>query len=259
MRFDLFLLNENAGDFRLIVLLTDFGGSEYVGIMKGVIHSLHPDAKIVDLTHDIPPQSVREGAWVLLKSYRHFPKDTIFVCVVDPSVGSTRDAIVVRTTNYTFIGPDNGLMYPAVRDDVVKNVSSIIIPNDSSNTFHGRDVFARMAGYLLCDQAEKMLGGFKQRLGVTLSFAPEGRNGEIVRIDKFGNIITNLPPLSKSSYQLATVDLKWELEWHSNYSSGPDSGLFLVTSSYDTLEITTKNASAIEELRMSVGERITIE
>ncbi|MHA1927763.1 MAG: SAM hydrolase/SAM-dependent halogenase family protein [Candidatus Thorarchaeota archaeon] len=243
----------------MIVLLTDFGGSEYVGIMKGVIHSLHPEAKIVDLTHDIPPQSVREGAWVLLKSYKHFPKDTIFVCVVDPSVGSTRDAIVVQTTNYTFIGPDNGLMYPAVRDDVVKNVSSIIIPSDSSNTFHGRDVFARMAGYILQGEAGKMLGGFKRRLGVTIGLAPDGRKGEIVRIDKFGNIITNLPPLSKNRYQLATEDLKWELEWYANYSSGPESGVFLVTSSYDTLELTIKNASANEELHMSVGERVTIE
>ena len=188
----------------MIVLLTDFGGSEYVGIMKGVIHSLHPDAKIVDLTHDIPPQSVREGAWVLLKSYKHFPKETIFVCVVDPSVGSTRDAIVVQTIYYTFIGPDNGLMYPAARDDVVKNVSSIIIPSDSSNTFHGRDVFAKMAGYILQDQAGKMLGGFKRRLGVTIGLAPVGRKGEIVRIDNFGNIITNLPPLSKNNYQLTT-------------------------------------------------------
>jgi len=243
----------------MIVFLTDFGASEYVGIMKGVIHALSPGAQIVDLTNNIPPQSVREGAWVLLKSYKHFPKDSIFVCVVDPGVGSARDGIVVQTTNYTFIGPDNGLMYAAVRDDVVKNISSIIVPDDSSDTFHGRDVFARMAGYLLLQQSGAMLGGFKKRLGVTLNFNLEGRTGEVVRIDSFGNIITNIPPLETSKYQLVTDDFRWELEWYPTYSVGPDSGVFLVTSSYGTLEITVKNSPAIEELKLSIGERITLE
>ena len=259
MRFVLFQSNEFDGVLRVIVLLTDFGASEYVGIMKGVIHSLSPDAQIVDLTHNIPPQSVREGAWVLLKSYKHFPKDSIFVCVVDPGVGSTRDGIVVQTTNYTFIGPDNGLMYPAVRDDVVTNVSSIIIPADSSNTFHGRDVFARMAGYLLRDQAGMMLGGFKKRLGVTLGFSLNGRKGEVVRIDHFGNIITNIPPLDKDRYQLITDDIRWELQWYPTYSFGPDTGIFLVTSSYGTVEITAKNSPATDELHLSIGESISLE
>lgn len=255
----MFQSNDFDGVLRVIVLLTDFGASEYVGIMKGVIHSLHPEAQIVDLTHEIPPQSVREGAWVLLNSYKHFPKNSIFVCVVDPGVGTSRDAVVVTTTNYTFIGPDNGLMYPAIRDDGVKNVSSIIIPDGSSNTFQGRDVFARMAGYLLLDQAGTMLGGFKQRLGVTLNFNLEGRKGEVVRIDHFGNIITNIPPLEHDRYQLVTDDIQWELRWYPTYSLGPDIGVFLVTSSYGTVEITAKNSSAIDELHLSIGERISLE
>ncbi|MHA2377567.1 MAG: SAM hydrolase/SAM-dependent halogenase family protein [Candidatus Thorarchaeota archaeon] len=102
----------------MIVLMTDFGESEYVGIIKGVIYSIAPEAQVVDLTHTISPQSTREGAWILLNSYHFFPKGSIFVCVVDPGVGTDRDAVVVKTENYTFVGPDNGLMFPASKQNL---------------------------------------------------------------------------------------------------------------------------------------------
>ncbi|MHA2424373.1 MAG: SAM hydrolase/SAM-dependent halogenase family protein [Candidatus Thorarchaeota archaeon] len=239
--------------------MTDFGDSEYVGVMKGVIYSISPKAEIVDLTHGIPPQSVREGAWVLLKSYTHFPKGSVFVCVVDPGVGSERDAVLVRTKNYTFIGPDNGLLYEAVCDDEMENVSSIMIESSASNTFHGRDVFAVAAAYYLRNQVNKVLGGFKSSLSVKLEFHQEGRTGEIVRIDRFGNIITNIPPQEKTEFKLLTNDLRWDIGWFPTYSEGPDRGIFLVTGSYNTLEIAARNTSASDEVHLSVGERVTIE
>lgn len=243
----------------MIVLMSDFGESEYVGVMKGVILSLCPTAEIVDLTHSISPQSVIEGAWVLLQTYKHFPKGSIFVCVVDPGVGTARDAVVVNTRNYTFIGPDNGLLYPAGKDDGTVSVSSIVTGTDASKTFHGRDIFARMAGLVLRNQSSKMLGGFKPSLSVTLEFEQIGRKGVVVRIDRFGNIITNITPAEKSEYLLVTDDLRWSIQWYATYSEGPDSGVFLVTGSYGTLEVAAKNGRAAEEIPLRVGDRVTLE
>lgn len=239
--------------------MTDFGDSEYVGVMKGVIHSLCPTAEIIDLTHSIPPQAIIEGAWVLYKSYRYFPKGSIFIGVVDPGVGTERDSVVVKTRNYIFIGPDNGLLYPAAQDDEMVSVSSIIVEPSASRTFHGRDVFARAAGFILRNQADRMLGGFKPSLNVTLEFNLHERTGVIVRIDKFGNIITNIPPLKKIDYKLRTDDLRWDIHWYPTYQAGPDYGVFLVTGSYDTLEIAAKDASAAEEIPLKVGDRLTID
>ncbi len=243
----------------MIVLMSDFGESEYVGVMKGVILSLCPTAEIVDLTHSISPQSIIEGAWVLLQTYKFFPKGSIFVSVVDPGVGTTRDAVVVKTRNYTFIGPDNGLLYPAAKADGTVSVSSIVSGNDASKTFHGRDVFARMAGLILRNQPSKMLGGFKPSLSVTLEFEQIGRKGVVVRIDRFGNIVTNISPEAKSEYLLVTDDLRWSIGWFATYGEGPDSGVFLVTGSYGTLEVAAKNGRATEEIPLKVGDRIAIE
>ncbi len=243
----------------MIVIMTDFGDSEYVGVMKGVILSLCPTADIIDLTHSIPSQSILEGAWVLYKSYKFFPKNTIFVGVVDPGVGTTRDSVVVKTKNYTFIGPDNGLLYPAAAEDGIVSVSSIVVEPSAARTFHGRDVFAKMAAFLLRNQADRMLGGFKASLSVSLEFRLEERTGVIVRIDKFGNIITNIPPLEKTEYILRTEDLRWDIGWYPTYHEGPEYGVFLVTGSYGTLEIAAKDSSAANEIPLSVGDRVTID
>jgi S-adenosylmethionine hydrolase len=103
----------------MIVLLTDFGHSEYVGVMKGVIYSIAADAKIVDLCHSISPQSIIEASWVLKNDYKYFPQGSIFCCVVDPGVGTQRRAIAVRTENYYFVGPDNGLFWETVSEQKV--------------------------------------------------------------------------------------------------------------------------------------------
>ncbi len=243
----------------MIVLLTDFGESEYVGVMKGVIYSLCPTEQVVDLTHGIPPQSIREAAWVLLNSYSSFPKGTVFVCVVDPGVGTDRDPVLVKTKNYTFIGPDNGLLYPAATSDSVESISTIIIGEKASQTFHGRDVFAPAAAYYIRNQSGKVLGGFKQSLGVSLTFNQTERQGEVVRIDRFGNIITNIPPTDKIQYLLTTSDLRWNVEWFPTYSLGPDRGIFLVTGSYGTLEITVKNGDAQAEVPLKIGDELSLE
>jgi S-adenosylmethionine hydrolase len=243
----------------MIVLLTDFGESEYVGVMKGVILGHDADAKIVDLTHSITPQSVREAAWVLLNSYRYFPKQSVFVCVVDPGVGTGRDAVLVKTPEYVFIGPDNGLLYPATRGTAERQVFSIRVDSSVSHTFHGRDVFAVAAGKYHARMPVREIGVLKNDLEVPLSFHLEGRTGEVVRIDRFGNIITNIPPKDSQRLEVNYGTRRFELPLCRNYAEGPSSGLFLLVGSYGTLEIAVQNKRAIDYLPVGIGEKISIE
>lgn len=135
----------------LVTLTTDFGG-HYLGIMKGVIKSRSPAAEVVELSSEVEPFDVKGAAFVLYSSYRYFPRGTIHVVVVDPGVGSARKAIAVRTKNYTFIGPDNGVLIPASNDDGIVEVREItnktLLLREISSTFHGRDVFAPVAAFL---------------------------------------------------------------------------------------------------------------
>ena len=185
----------------MIVLLTDFGASEYVGVMKGVILGLAPGAEIIDLCHSISAQSVIEGAWVLKNSYKYFPKGAIFCCVVDPGVGTERRAIAVKTKEYYFVGPDNGLLWEAVAGQKVLEIRELSIPADASpsspigyaaasRTFHGRDVFAKAA-----EQIERglfvKLGKIIKDMRI-LEICKKGREGTVVRVDVFGNVVTNL-------------------------------------------------------------------
>lgn len=240
----------------MITLLTDFGQSEYVGVMKGVIYSMYPQAIVCDLYHSLSPQYIKEGAWILLQNYKYFPKGTIFVCVVDPGVGSERNALLIKTKNYFFIGPDNGLMYPAAIEDGIEKVI-ILSTQGVSMTFHGRDVFAKAAGMFEKDkQLEKL--GKPGKIEHELGFYLKERTGEIVRIDHFGNIITNLPSLHKKKYVVTYKNKKLELPFYTTYASAPENQLFLITGSCTTLEISLKNGSALKKLKISCGDTITI-
>jgi S-adenosylmethionine hydrolase len=243
----------------MIVLMTDFGDSEYVGMMKGVITTITPSTHIEDLTHSITPQSVREGAWVLLQSYKYFPKGTTFVCVIDPGVGTKRAAVIIRTKNYVFVGPDNGLLYPATHDDGIESIVEVNMTEPISATFHGRDVFAKVGAYVVQDFFDKITQSLRNSLDIPLHFHLEGRSGEVVRIDHFGNIITNIPSLEKDAYKLTHKDLKRKIGWAPTYEDGQEHDIFLVTGSANTLEISAKNRRADSILKVQIGQRITLE
>ncbi len=243
----------------MIVLLTDFGESEFVGMMKGAILSINSDVQVIDLTHSITPQSVREGAWVLLQSYKTFPKGAIFVCVVDPGVGTVRNAVHVETENYSFIGPDNGLMYPAASSDEIRTVNVLRIDKEAAPTFHGRDVFAKAAGFLSIGALSSRIVKSKSELDVPLEFRLDGREGEVVRIDRFGNIVTNIPPTKDSQIHIVTDGLDRVIAQCKTYSDGPDDDIFAITGSAGTLEISKKNGSAIDDVEVAVGHRILLE
>lgn len=240
----------------MIVLLTDFGQSEYVGVMKGVIYRLHAAARIVDLCHDLRPQSIVEASWILKNSYRYFPQGSVFCCVVDPGVGTARKAIAVRTEEYCFVAPDNGLLWETLREREIDAMRELPVPADASRTFHGRDVFAKAAARADLRHFDAL--GKKIEALEKLELYQDGRTGIIVRIDRFGNIVTNVPPLDKSEYTVTIEGRERTMPFCATYDEAPDDTLFLITGSNHTLEISLKNNNAGERVRVTPAKRITI-
>ena len=240
----------------MIVLLTDFGQSEYVGVMKGVIYRIDRSIKIADLCHDISAQNIIEASWILKNNYKYFPEGTTFCCVVDPGVGTERKTLAVKTGSYYFVAPDNGLLWETLKEQRNIDARQIPIPPDASRTFHGRDVFARAA-------ANIELGNFEdsrervsqiQKLEIYLN-PPEGT---VVRIDSFGNVITNLLRQDKDTYSVAIGEKTYTMNYYPNYDAAKDNELFLIEGSCNTVEISIKNGSASAKLAVETGQRITI-
>jgi S-adenosylmethionine hydrolase len=190
----------------IIALLTDFGSEDgYVGTMKGVIAGIAPDAHVIDITHEIAPQRVAAGAWVLASAYRYFPAGTVFVCVVDPGVGSTRRAVALHVGEWYFVGPDNGLFHFILAEQPVHQ--AVLLTNATyhlrqvSATFHGRDIFAPVGAHLAHSTGRALpdLGTVVDPTTLQrLDIAPPVRKGaaiegRVIHIDHFGNLITNVP------------------------------------------------------------------
>lgn len=185
----------------IITLTTDFGLSDpYVGIMKGVILSINPAARVIDVSHLIKAGSVLQAAGIIRESYTFFPKGTVHVAVVDPAVGTERRLILLETEEYLFVGPDNGIFWPIiVAHPDIKVIhlteSKYFLPN-ITHTFHGRDIFAPVAAHLSGGVDPSNMGPSindpvplkiprPQQTGQVLS-------GQIIRVDHFGNLITNI-------------------------------------------------------------------
>ena len=190
-----------------IALLTDFGLTDtYVGTMKGVIAGIAPGTNVIDLNHHIPPQDVAAGAYALLTSYADFPNHTVFCCVVDPEVGSGRDALAAQVTaqsdTYWFVFPDNGLLTPLLQEVTLEAVVSLDNPKyhhkKASRTFHGRDIFAPTSAHLANGVELAALGTHRDPDRVRRLEWPEvvptehGFDARVIHVDHFGNLITNL-------------------------------------------------------------------
>jgi len=240
----------------MIILLTDFGDSEYVGVMKGVMLSLNKNAKIIDLTHEISPQDVIEASWVLKNNYHFFPKDSVFCCVIDPGVGSKRQILAIRTGDYYFIAPDNGLLWETLKHEKILSQRYIPVPKEASKTFHGRDVFAQAAARIDLQNYYERTRPIKKIKELT--FYQKNREGIIVRVDHFGNIITNIKKGRKSSYKVKIEKTTLTLPYYETYSKAPNKKLFLVEGSNHTLELSIKNSNANNQLKLKTGQKIKI-
>jgi S-adenosyl-L-methionine hydrolase (adenosine-forming) len=181
-----------------ITLLSDFGLKDpYVGIMKGVMLSLNPHLTLIDITHDIEPQDVREASFLVPEYYPFFPPGTIHLCVVDPTVGSARKALVLEKDGHFFVGPDNGLFSHILKGAYIYEICNpaLLLPN-VSNTFHGRDVFSPAVAYLALGLSSSDFGPSVVDPvllpGLDPSVHDDLMAGEIVRFDRFGNAISNI-------------------------------------------------------------------
>ncbi len=246
----------------IITLTTDFGTRDwFVGSMKGVILGINPQAQIVDITHEAPPGDVRTGAFALAASYRCFPRLTVHVAVVDPGVGSQRAAIAVRTADYFFVGPDNGVLSLALAREKVLEIRRIenaaLLRQPVSETFHGRDVFAPVAARLtqgvLLDSLGAKLDGYARLDWSQPRVVGGALRGEIIYIDRFGNCITNLGAPGSSAGKVRVAGTV-EARVRQFYQQGALGEPIAVVGSTGLLEIAINGGNAAQSLGLSVGD-----
>jgi len=259
--------NNCSGRHPPIVFLSDFGPGHYLGQMKGVAASVAPGASLLDLTHEISPQNIFEGAVVLKDSYEEFPEGSIFVCVVDPGVGSGRCPILIRKQGRFFVGPDNGLMslvpdgsdFQAVLLDKPEFFRSRV-----SRTFHGRDIFSPVAGHLWNGVLMDAIGSRMECEIVHLAipepvFSEKMMEGCSLFFDSFGNIITNIDSemIDEGSW---AVEVKGKRigKICRTYSEVHEGRLCAVIGSSGRLEIAVRNGSASEKLHLARSRHVRI-
>ncbi len=256
----------------LITLLTDFGTRDaYVGSLKGVILSLNPEVRLVDLSHEVEPQDIKAGAFMLAEAAAYFPPGTIHLAVVDPGVGSRRRALAARCRGHYWVGPDNGLFHlifnRATDLAMVSLNNPVYFQPRVSATFHGRDIFAPVAAHLSLGVD---LDDFGPRVTDPVSltfpepeFGPEAIKGEIISVDRFGNLISNIPAEVVAS-QLG--DRGWRLQAGSLSLKGPARtyadaapGEFLaLPGSHGFVEIACAMDNAARRLQKGVGLAVSI-
>jgi len=256
---------------QVITLLTDFGTRDYfVASMKGVILSINPDAVVIDITHDVPSFNVLKAAFILWATYRYYPRGTVHVVVVDPGVGTSRRALAIRSRNYYFIGPDNGVLTMAADDDGVVEVREIsnrsVMLGEVSSTFHGRDIFAPAAAHIGLTRFEDYGPVVRDYVKLTM---PEPRleggviKAQVVYVDKFGNVFTSVRRgMFNIGYgDLLTVNVKGRLvRLRVNRSYGyVDRGEALALfNSMNFLELAVNGGSFAEEYGLSEGDQVEL-
>ena len=259
----------------IITLLTDFGlKNAYIAQMKGVIYSIAPQAKCVNITNCVPHQKVRVGSFILESSVDFFPKGTIHLGVVDPGVGTIRRGIVVVTSKNVFIGPDNGLLINAARKQ--GNFEVFEITNDSlfnetiSPTFHGRDIFAPVAAHIVRGIPFNQIGRKIMDYVVLPDLKPKITDHivevDILFIDDFGNIITNLDAVTFNSFMKVAstckVNIKEKLKqipFISSYGFIPENQFLVTIGSAGYVEIALNKGNASNSLGLSIDDTITFD
>jgi len=257
----------------IITLMTDFGLSDFfVAAMKGVILSINREAILVDITHTIPAHDIHTAALTLAEGYATFPEGTIHLAVVDPGVGSERRPLLVESEDYLFVGPDNGLFSFIYESEVIKHVIQItksrFFRHPVSRTFHGRDIFAPVAAWLSTGVAplefgEPISDPVRLRIPCVEVISEKRIRGQVIHIDRFGNLITNLRErdVPQNFLELGGRVIVQDREirtLRTHYEAAPTEEIFAVWGSSGRLEISVYCGSAAEILGVGRGAVVEI-
>lgn len=267
------MIKKNETTPALITLLTDFGTRDgYVGIMKAVMLGINPDLKFIDLAHNIPSHQIAAGAYILNSAYPYFPAGTIHVAVIDPGVGSGRSILICEANRQYFLVPDNGLLKFIFQTHQIRQVirvtnSRFFLPT-MSQTFHGRDIFAPVAAYLSLGHPLEDFGtwtdDFEQGRLAVPKISKNYVAGEIIHIDRFGNLITNITPEVLASVPEG-VQLWIRIGTYringiaSCYLNGGMNEPIALWGSSNSLEIALNQSRADQFLNMSYGDEVRVE
>ncbi|HYD53198.1 MAG TPA: SAM-dependent chlorinase/fluorinase [Gemmatimonadaceae bacterium] len=243
----------------VVTLLTDFGTADgYVGEMKGVLASLAPGAPLVDITHEVPAHDVESGRLALARSWRRFPPGTVHLAVVDPGVGSARRALAVQSDGRLLVGPDNGLLSPALLVAGAR-VVQLPIPPTASATFHGRDVFAPAAAALATGAPIEDLGHPVE--DPIVKRTPEAHRrldgsieGQVIAVDRFGNAITNLVGRLGGVLEVDGA----RLPVRRSYSEVDEDAPAVIVGSTGLLEVSVRDGSGAERFGLHRGSRVVL-
>lgn len=253
----------------IVTLTTDFGLEDpYVAEMKGVLLSICPVVRLVDVTHDVAPGDLEEASWVLSRIWERFPPGTVHVAVIDPGVGSSRLPVAVRAGDRWFAGPDNGILDAVLErtpaEAAVAIESSRVSAEEPSDTFHGRDIFAPAAARLACGEEASALGRSLEpdrlvrmeragpvREGTTIT-------GRVVHVDRFGNLITDIPTEWLPDAPSVSIASRRIEGVERSYAAVASGDLLLTLGSGGRLEISARGTSAAARLGVGRGETVTV-
>jgi S-adenosylmethionine hydrolase len=257
----------------ILTLTTDFGTKDgFIGTLKGVIWGICPSAQIADISHEITPQNVLEGAFALWRAYPFFPTGTIHLAVVDPGVGTSRRPVAMRLGEHTFVGPDNGLFTPMIEDsekngwlvEIVHLTNQKYFLPEISRTFHGRDIFAPVAAQLangvpLTDLGPTISDPVRLRMPKPEK-TEDGWRAHITVIDIFGNLTTDLPAsalghLERVSFHIHGREVRGLV---TSYGNEPPGELVALVDSEDYIEVAIVNGNAEKILGAKVGDVVKI-
>ncbi len=258
---------------RIVTLLTDFGlRDSYVGALKGAMLSIAPHLKIIDIAHTVAQQDVMEAAYILKGYYREFPKGTIHLAVVDPGVGGPRRPILVETRDHYFIGPDNGVFSYVYGEQNVAQVVHLTATQyfaaQISDTFHGRDIFGPVAAHLANEVESRWFGkpveDFVRLPLPQLKSGPNTLAGEVVYVDRFGNLITNIELVpfynlvKGKRYRIIAGEALIETI-NRSYAEGQPGQIMALFGCQQTLEISVNRGSAANKLGRGRGLPVVVQ
>jgi S-adenosyl-L-methionine hydrolase (adenosine-forming) len=258
---------------KFISILTDFGMKDgYVGVMKGVILGITPDVQIADISHTIPPQNIFEGALALQRSTPYFPAGTVHIAVVDPGVGTQRRPLAARLGDFFFVAPDNGLLTLVLQDCEKQGKIVEIVHLDQpqywlkniSNVFHGRDIFAPIAGHIVNGVPLNQLGTrINDPTRIYLPAPRPSQNGwlgEIISIDHFGNLLTNIEAKHLQNHSRICVNIAGTKinQLVRTFGDGHPGDLIALMGTQHDLTIAQVNGSAAQALNVKIGDAVDV-